>query len=101
MMILTLRCRTSVRATVRKCRPLCGGRFRFALGIVRSKARQKYYYKDNERAKKFFEQAITAADIVMGSGKYAIDVDFRTLFGSMKAPEKNVSYIVLMMPARR
>lgn len=34
---LTLRCRTSVRATVRKCRPLCGGRFRFALGIVRSK----------------------------------------------------------------
>lgn len=49
---------------------------------------QKYYYKDNERAKKFFEQAIAAAEIVKGSGKYAIDVDFRTLFGSVAKPGK-------------
>ena len=49
---------------------------------------QKYYYKDNERAKKFFEQAIAAAEIVKGSSKYAIDTDFRTLFGSVKAPGK-------------
>ena len=43
---------------------------------------QKYYYKNNERAKKFFDQAVTAAEIVINSGKYGIVEDFRKLFGS-------------------
>lgn len=43
---------------------------------------QKYYYKNNERAKKFFDQAVTAAEMVMNSGKYGIVEDFRKLFGS-------------------
>lgn len=43
---------------------------------------QKYYYNDNERAKKFFELAKTAGDIVINSGKYAIVTPFRDLFCS-------------------
>lgn len=43
---------------------------------------QKYHYKDDARAKKFFEQAVAAAEIVKGSGKYDIVTDFRSLFGS-------------------
>lgn len=43
---------------------------------------QKYHYNNNVRATKFFEQAIAAADILMASGKYDIETDFRTLFGS-------------------
>lgn len=43
---------------------------------------QKYYYKNNERAKKFFDQAVAAAEMVMNSGKYGIVEDFRKLFGS-------------------
>ena len=43
---------------------------------------QKYYYKNNERAKKFFDQAVVAAEMVMNSGKYGIVEDFRKLFGS-------------------
>jgi len=43
---------------------------------------QKYYYKNNERAKKFFDQAVAAAEMVMNSGKYDIVEDFRKLFGS-------------------
>jgi hypothetical protein len=43
---------------------------------------QKYYYNNNERAKKFFELAEAAADIVMSSGRFDIATDFRTLFTS-------------------
>lgn len=44
---------------------------------------QKYYYKDNARAQKFFELAETAGDMVINSGKYDIVTDFRTLFTSL------------------
>src|SRR5690625_7812883 len=41
---------------------------------------QKYYYKNNERAQKFFELAIDAADYVISSGRYSISSEFRDLF---------------------
>lgn len=44
---------------------------------------QKYYYKNNDRAKKFLDLAVEASDIVMKSAKYAIDSDFRSLFTSI------------------
>ena len=44
---------------------------------------QKYYYKNNERAKKFFEFAQTAGDFVINSGNYDIVTDFRSLFTSL------------------
>ena len=53
---------------------------------------QKYYYKNDERAKKFFEQAIAAADLVMSSGKYDIVTDFRSLFGSTKSTKDCILY---------
>lgn len=53
---------------------------RFAL---REGSWQKYYYKNNERAKKFFELAQTAGDYVINSGRYDIVTDFRSLFTSM------------------
>lgn len=43
---------------------------------------QKYHYNNNERAVKFFEMAVNAANLVMGSGKYDIKTDFRSLFTS-------------------
>ncbi len=43
---------------------------------------QKYYYKNNERAKKFFELAQAAAEMVISSGKYDIVTDYRSLFTS-------------------
>ena len=43
---------------------------------------QKYHKGDTERAKKFLEFSAEAAEIVMNSGKYKIDGDFRSLFGS-------------------
>lgn len=43
---------------------------------------QKYYYKDEARAKKFFNLATEAADKVISSGKFAIVEEFRNLFGS-------------------
>ena len=43
---------------------------------------QKYYYKNDDRAKKFFNLSVEAADKVINSGKYAITEEFRTLFGS-------------------
>lgn len=43
---------------------------------------QKYYYKNNERAKKFFNIAVESVDMVMNSGKYDIVTDFRKLFTS-------------------
>lgn len=53
---------------------------------------QKYYYKNNERAQKFFGQAIAAAEIVMNSGKYDIVTDFRSLFGSTKSNKDCILY---------
>lgn len=43
---------------------------------------QKYYYANSERAKKFFELAKTAGDVVISSGKYSIVTPFRDLFCS-------------------
>lgn len=43
---------------------------------------QKYYYKNNERAKKFLDFAMEAADIVINSGKYDIVTDYRSMFTS-------------------
>lgn len=43
---------------------------------------QKYYYNNNDRAKKFLELAIEAADIVINRGTYDIVTDYRALFTS-------------------
>jgi hypothetical protein len=43
---------------------------------------QRYYYQNDERAKKFFEFAIEAGDMIINSGKYDIVTDFRSLFTS-------------------
>ncbi len=44
---------------------------------------QRYYYTDDERARKFFELAVTAADQVIGSGRYDIVTDYKSLFTSL------------------
>lgn len=49
---------------------------------MREASWQKYYYKDNERARKFFEFAVEAADFVINSNKYDIVTEFRALFTS-------------------
>ena len=43
---------------------------------------QKYYYKNNERAEKFFNLAMDAADFIIQSGRYDIVTEFRELFTS-------------------
>lgn len=43
---------------------------------------QKYYYRNDERAKKFFDLAVEAGDMIIGSGKYDIVTEFRALFVS-------------------
>lgn len=43
---------------------------------------QKYYYKKDPQAIKFFELAVKAGNVVMASGKYDIKLDFRSLFAS-------------------
>lgn len=43
---------------------------------------QKYYYKNEERSKKFLQLAVKASDIIRDSGKFDIVTDFRSLFGS-------------------
>ncbi len=43
---------------------------------------QKYYYKNNDRAKKFFDFAVETADYVINSGRYDIVTEFRALFTS-------------------
>jgi len=43
---------------------------------------QKYHMDDATRAKKYLQFAIDAGDFVMNSGKYDINTDFRSLFGS-------------------
>lgn len=53
---------------------------------------QKYHYDNDAQAKKFFELAVTAAEIVMDSGKFDIDTDFRSLFGSTKPTKESVFY---------
>lgn len=43
---------------------------------------QKYQLNNQEKAKKYLELAVKAADLVMKSGKYSFGSDFRALFGS-------------------
>ncbi len=43
---------------------------------------QKYQLNNQEKAKKYLDLAIKAADLVMKSGKYSFTSDFRSLFGS-------------------
>lgn len=43
---------------------------------------QKYQKGDNTRAKKFLDMAVKAAEVVMSTGNYKIDGEFRALFGS-------------------
>lgn len=43
---------------------------------------QKYYYKNDAQAKKFLELAVEAADLVINSGKYDINTDYKTIFTS-------------------
>lgn len=43
---------------------------------------QKYYYNNNERAKKFFELAVQAGDFLINSGRYTVNTEYRTLFTS-------------------
>lgn len=43
---------------------------------------QKYYYKNDGQAKKFFELAQQAGDLVIASGKYDIVTDYRSQFTS-------------------
>jgi hypothetical protein len=43
---------------------------------------QKYQLNNQEKAKKYLDLAVKAADIVKLSGKYSFTTDFRSLFGS-------------------
>jgi len=43
---------------------------------------QKYYYNNTSRAAKFFDMAVSCGDFIIGSGKYDIVLDFRSLFSS-------------------
>ncbi len=43
---------------------------------------QKYYYQNQDQARKFLELAITAGDYVINSGRYDIVTDYRSLFTS-------------------
>jgi starch-binding outer membrane protein, SusD/RagB family len=43
---------------------------------------QKYQLNNTEKAKKYLDLAVKAADFVMKSGKYSFASDFRSLFGS-------------------
>lgn len=43
---------------------------------------QKYYYKNNEQAKKFLELAVEAADLDISSGKYDINTNYKSIFTS-------------------
>jgi hypothetical protein len=59
---------------------------------------QKYYYNNAERAKKFLEFAIEAGNFVINSGKYAINTDFRKLFGGddLKTDSECILYRIYM-----
>lgn len=43
---------------------------------------QKYQGNNNEKAKKYLDLAVKAANVVMSSGRYSFTSDFRSLFGS-------------------
>ncbi len=43
---------------------------------------QKYHEGNNEKAKKYLELAVSAANLVMESGNWSFTSDFRSLFGS-------------------
>lgn len=43
---------------------------------------QKYYYENNEQAKKFFELAVEAGELVISSGRYDIVTDYKSQFTS-------------------
>lgn len=43
---------------------------------------QKYHEGNTEKAKKYLDQAVRAADLVIESGKWSFSSDFRSLFGS-------------------
>lgn len=49
---------------------------------LREASWQRYYYKNEAQARKFFELAEEAANMVISSGRYSIVTDFRTLFTS-------------------
>lgn len=55
---------------------------------------QKYHLNNNEKAKKYLDLAVEAADIVMSSGKFEFDTDFRSLFGSqdLKGKKEVIMY---------
>lgn len=44
---------------------------------------QKYHNNNSELATKYLQQAIDAANMVIGAGQWSITSDFRSLFGSM------------------
>ncbi len=43
---------------------------------------QKYHLNNTEKAQKYLQLAVDAANLVMASGKYSFTSDFRSLFGS-------------------
>lgn len=55
---------------------------------------QKYHLNNNEKAQKYLNMAIRAADIVMSSGNFDFTSDFRALFGSedLKANKEVIMY---------
>lgn len=58
---------------------------------------QKHYYNNSERAKKFFDLAMQAAEIVMSnSTDYGISGDYRSLFTSKAADLRNNKESILM-----
>ena len=44
---------------------------------------QKYHLNNTEKAKKYLDMAVEAADFVMASGRYEFDTNFRSLFGTI------------------
>lgn len=49
---------------------------------------QKYYYNNSERAKKFFDLAVSAGDLVIQSGNYGVEMDYKSLFTSNSLANK-------------
>ena len=61
---------------------------------------QKYYYGNNDQARKFFELAVEAANILITSGRYDIVTEFRALFTSKSlAGNKEVVFYRAYDPA--
>lgn len=50
---------------------------------------QKYHLNNTEKAKKYLDLAVKAADLVISSGKYSFTSDFRSLFGSQDLGSNN------------